>query len=132
MLKAPTKRRGRMIRGKRMSSARNEERQIVPNSVVIACTKAAITIALEVGEGSAFLWKYHCDTVAAVVARWIPLMTESVQIYITIKKTPSHQVDASMTKKLPDFEGSPPRKTLVNMPSHAHVQAITATRVANP
>src|SRR5271169_4724697 len=104
MLKAPTRRRGRITSGNRISRGRNEERQMVPNSVVIACIKAAITIALEVGDGSAFRWKYHCDTVAAVVARWIPLMTESVQIYMTIKKIPSHQVDASMTKKLPDLE----------------------------
>lgn len=87
-----------------MSTARNEERQIVPNSVVIACTNAVITIALDVGEGSTFRWKYHCDTVAAVVALWTPLMTESVQTYITIKKIPSHHVDALMMKKFPEFE----------------------------
>jgi hypothetical protein len=62
----------------------------------------------------------------------MPLMTESVQRYISTKKMPNHQVDALMIKKPPDFDKSPPRKTLVNIPSHIHVHVITATKVAKP
>jgi hypothetical protein len=68
-----------------MRSAIRVDRQIVPKRVVIAWLNAAATISLEVGEGTTFRWKYHWDTVAAVVDLWMPPMTESVQMYINTK-----------------------------------------------
>lgn len=82
---APIRRRGRTSRGRRIRRARRVERQIVPKRVVVAWLNAAMTTSLEVGAGMLLRWKYHCDTVAAVVDRWIPLMTERVQMYISTK-----------------------------------------------
>ena len=68
-----------------MTSAIRVDKLIVPKRVVVECPNAAVTISLEVGEGTAFRWKYHWETVAAVVALWIPLMTDNVQMYIRTK-----------------------------------------------
>jgi hypothetical protein len=82
---APMRRRGRTRRGRRIRRARRVERQIVPKRVVVAWLNAARTTSRDVGAGLALRWKYHCDTVAAVVERWIPLITERVQMYISTK-----------------------------------------------
>jgi hypothetical protein len=68
-----------------MRSAIRVDKQMVPKRVVIAWLNAAATISLEVGEGTIFRWKYHWDTVAAVVDLWTPVITESVQMYISTK-----------------------------------------------
>lgn len=62
-------RRGRIRKGRRISSARRVDRQIVPKRVVVAWEKAALITWRDVGAGTERRWKYHCDTVAAVVAR---------------------------------------------------------------
>jgi hypothetical protein len=69
MLTTDIRRRGRINIGRRMRRPSNEDKQTVPKSVVVACTTAAVTISLELGEGSTFRWKYHWETVAAVVVR---------------------------------------------------------------
>lgn len=62
------KRVGRTNNGNRTSNAISVERLTVPKSVVVEWLSAAMTISLDDGEGTAFRWKYHCETVAAVVA----------------------------------------------------------------
>jgi hypothetical protein len=96
--------------------------------VVIACPRAAETISLEDVAGTALRWKYHWDTVAAVVLRCTPEMIDSVQMYMRTKYTPSHQLDALMINRESLLEKVPPRKTLVNMSSHTQVQQTTAAR----
>jgi len=85
MLITPINRRGRTSRGSRIIRASNVDKLMVPKRVVVACVKAADTISLDVGVGTTLRWKYHCDTVAAVVDLWIPLMTDNVQMYISTK-----------------------------------------------
>ena len=104
----------------------------MPKRVVVAWLNAARTTSREVGAGMALRWKYHCDTVAAVVERWIPLIMERVQIYMRTKYTANHQLVASMIKFLTEDEIWPPRNTLVNIPSHIQVHATTVASVMNP
>lgn len=63
---------------------------------------AAPTTSREERTGVALRWKYHCETVAAVVERWIPLIIERVQIYMRTKYAPSHQLEASMMNPVTD------------------------------
>ena len=81
----PINRRGRMSNGRRMRRANSVDRQTVPKRVAVAWLNADITTSLEVGAGMTLRWNYHCDTVAAVVERWIPLMTERVHMYMSTK-----------------------------------------------
>lgn len=60
---------GKMRSGSRMPSARRVDKLIDPKMVVAEWWRAAQTISLEDGDGTALRWKYHCDTVAAVVPR---------------------------------------------------------------
>jgi len=128
----PINRFGKTSRGSRMSRASRVEKHIVPKRVVVAWLKAAVTITRDVGAGITFLWKYHCETTAAVVALWIPLITERVQMYVKTKYTPNHQLVVSMINFVRDEERWPPRNTLVNIPSHIQVQTTTASNVPNP
>ena len=126
------KRLGKMRRGKRITRASSVEKDIVPKSVVVEWPKAAVTTSLEDGEGTIFRWKYHCETVAAVVARCMPLMIESVHMYINTKYTASHQLVASMMNFVKEVDRWPPKKTLVNIPNHIQVHKTTTARVESP
>jgi len=61
--------RGRRIRGSLMSNAKKVDIEIVPKSVVVAWKNADLTVSCEETTGNWLRWKYHCDTVAPVVAR---------------------------------------------------------------
>ena len=63
------RRRGRTRKGRRIASARMVEKQIVPKIVVVAWVTAARMTAWDEGAGMERRWKYHWETVAAVVAR---------------------------------------------------------------
>jgi len=130
MLMIPTTLLGRIRRGNRISSASNVERAIVPKRVVVECWKAAITTSLDEGEGTTLRWKYHCETVAAVVALWSPLTIERDHIYMRTKNTPSHHVPLSMMNTL--LLKWPERNTRVNMPSQSQVPTIIDAPAANP
>lgn len=72
-------RRGRMIKGKRINNDRKVERQMVPSMGPVACMNEARTTVVDDGAGTLKRWKYHCETVAAVVALCTPAITPSVQ-----------------------------------------------------
>jgi len=64
----------------------------------------------------------------------MPKSIPIVQRYTTIKYTPNHHVDASMTN-LPSDDRVirwPPRKTLVNMDSQTQVKPTMLPNIANP
>lgn len=62
-------RRGRISIGTRHIKEMNEDKHTVPKTELYVCDTAARTIVLDgVFGGMACRWKYHCDTVAAVVA----------------------------------------------------------------
>ena len=62
-------RRGRARSGTRHTREIKEDRQTVPRSVEKVCDTAARTTVFDgVFGGIEWRWKYHCDTVAAVVA----------------------------------------------------------------
>lgn len=71
--------------GSRMARASSVDRLMVPKMVVSAWFSAAATTSLDDGAGCALRWKYHWDTVAPVVARCTPAMTDRVQRYIRTK-----------------------------------------------
>jgi len=123
---------GSMRIGSRMSKASSVEKEIVPKMVVVAWEKAAETTSRDGIFGLALRWKYHCETVAAVVERWMPLIIERVQMYMSTKYTASHQLVESMMNFVKEDVRWPPRKTRVNIPSHIHVQITTVATVANP
>lgn len=85
ILTTPIMRLGKRSSGSRITSAMSVERLMVPKRVVVAWFNAAATISREEGAGTVLRWKYHCETVAAVVARWIPLIIEMVQMNISTK-----------------------------------------------
>lgn len=60
---------GNTRRGSRIPNASKVDKLMVPKIVVSACPRAADTTSVDDGAGTAFRWKYHCDTVAAVVPR---------------------------------------------------------------
>ena len=75
----PAMRRGRTMRGSRTASEIKVERQMVPAMVYEACVNEACTTVEAGGVGVVFRWKYHWETVAAVVARCTPAITPRVQ-----------------------------------------------------
>ena len=97
-------RRGRNTSGARIRRDKSVDSQILPKMEVEAWLTAARTISRDGAAGPAFRWKYHCETVAAVVALWTALMTESVHRYMKTNAAPSPQLDISMTKRGGDFE----------------------------
>jgi hypothetical protein len=100
--------------------------------VVMACPRAAETTSREEAAGTWLRWKYHWDTVAAVVLRWTPEMMDKVQMYIRTKYAPSHQLDALMINLASLLEKLPPKNTLVNMRSQTQVHTTTTARHPMP
>lgn len=97
-------RRGKIRIGIRTANDKRVEAHIVPNTVVVECPKAPLTIAFDELDDWLLRKKYQLETVPPVVARTTPLMTERVQTYIRKKNTASHQVAVPMTKADIDLE----------------------------